>query len=93
MKFWIGALAEIANVTVLWAQLIVDGESKGPHPFLFPIRCKKSHKVLPGVIIRDCGIKRGLNYIDNRSLILEDVRIPKSYLLRKYGYVDDYGKY
>lgn len=70
MKFWIGALAELANVTVLWAQLIIDGDSKGPHPFLLPIRCQKSHKVLPGIIIRDCGFKRGLNYIDNGSLIL-----------------------
>lgn len=70
MKFWIGALGEIANVTVVWAQLIVDGEIKGPHPFYLPIRCKKTHSVLPGIIIGDCGPKKGLNYIDNGSMIL-----------------------
>lgn len=38
MKFWIGAAAQLATKSVIWAQLIVDGQSYGPHPFIVPIR-------------------------------------------------------
>lgn len=93
MKFWIGALGELANVSVVWAQLIIDGDSKGPHPFFMNIRCSKTHKVLPGIKIGDCGPKKGLNYIDNGYMILEDVRIPRENLLGKYGSVDSKGVY
>ena len=40
MKFWIGAAAQIANISVIWAQLVVDGKKYGPHPFVVPIRNK-----------------------------------------------------
>lgn len=42
MKFWIGAAAQLANMSVIWAQLIVDGKNCGPHPFIVPIRDKKT---------------------------------------------------
>lgn len=77
MKYWIGAAAEIANMAVIWAQLVIDGKSQGPHPFVVPIRCKKTHKVLPGITIGDCGPKNGLDYIDNGYIIMEGVRIPR----------------
>lgn len=93
MKFWIGAAAEIANMAIIWAQLIVDGKSHGPHPFILPIRCRKTHKVLPGITIGDCGPKNGLNYIDNGYIILDNVRLPKDNLLGKLGDVDEQGKY
>jgi acyl-CoA oxidase len=93
MKYWIGALAEVANVTILWAQLIINEKSEGPHPFYLPIRCPKTHKVLPGITIGDCGPKKGVNGIDNGYMILEDVRIPHSWLLGKYGSVDKTGAY
>ena len=80
-------------MTILWAQLIINGKSEGPHPFYFPIRCLKTHKVLPGVTIGDCGPKKGQNYIDNGYMILNDVRIPRKYLLGKYGSVDEKGVY
>ena len=93
MKYWIGGLAEISNVTILWAQLVINGKSEGPHPFYFPTRCKKTHKVLPGITIGDCGPKKGKNYIDNGYMILNDVRIPRKYLLGKYGSVNEQGIY
>ena len=37
MKFWIGATADLANMTVLWAQLIIGETNYGPHVFLVPI--------------------------------------------------------
>jgi hypothetical protein len=30
----------MANIAVLWAQLIVDGKSYGPHPFVVSLRNK-----------------------------------------------------
>jgi acyl-CoA oxidase len=85
MKFWIGNSALTANKTVMWAQLIVDGINYGPHVFILQIRDEKNHKVLPGIIIGDCGPKNGLNGIDNGYTMLKDVRIPSKALLGKLG--------
>ena len=38
LKWWIGAAAQIANTSVIWAQLIVNEENHGVHAFLVPIR-------------------------------------------------------
>lgn len=76
MKFWIGNLANDANKTILWAQLIVDGVNYGPHPFLMRVRDAQTHQVLPGIIIGDCGPKNGLNAIDNGYMIVDNVRTP-----------------
>lgn len=70
MKYWIGGAAETANMCVLWAQLIVDGISYGPHPFVFRLRCSKTHRVLPGITIGDCGPKNGGNGIDNGFIMV-----------------------
>lgn len=43
MKFWIGAMASTACMTIMWAQLIVNGENYGPHPFLMKIRDPHTH--------------------------------------------------
>jgi acyl-CoA oxidase len=77
MKYWIGGVAETMTTSVMWAQLIIDGESQGPHPFIFPIRCLKTHQVLPGITIGDCGPKNGYNLVDNGFIIIDNVRIPK----------------
>lgn len=34
MKYWVGGLAEVANMALVWAQLIVKGVNYGPHPFV-----------------------------------------------------------
>lgn len=77
MKYWVGGAAEIANISIIWAQLIVDNQSQGPHAFIVPLRCKKTHKVLNNIIIGDCGPKNGINYNDNGYIILDDIRIPR----------------
>lgn len=76
MKFWIGGAAELMTMSVIWAQLIVNGKSEGPHPFVVPIRSKTTHQVLPGITIGDCGSKNGVNGIDNAYLIFDDVKVP-----------------
>jgi acyl-CoA oxidase len=88
MKFWIGGAAEVMTMSVIWAQVIMNGVSEGPHPFIVPIRGKKTHKVLPGITIGDCGPKNGGNGIDNGYIILENVQVPVENLLGKFGWID-----
>ena len=83
----------MSNKTILWAQLIVNGKSQGPHPFYLPIRCPKCHVVLEGITIGDCGPKKGLNAIDNGYMILDNVKVPRKFLLGKYGSIDSSGNY
>ena len=61
MKFWIGAAANVANMAVIWAQLYIDGKCYGVHSYIVPIRDRRTHKLLPGVLIGDCGPKNGHN--------------------------------
>lgn len=77
------------TTSVMWAQLIVDGVSHGPHPFIFPIRCQKTHKILPGITIGDCGPKNAHNLVDNGYIIIDNVTIPKENLLDKLGGIDE----
>jgi len=93
MKFWIGATADLANMTVLWAQLIIGETNYGPHVFLVPIRDLRDHAVLPGVIIGDCGYKNGNNGIDNGFLIFKNYRIPRDNLLDKFSQVLPNGEF
>lgn len=93
MKFWIGATADLANMTVLWAQLIIGETNYGPHVFLVPIRDLRDHSVLPGVVIGDCGHKNGNNGIDNGFLIFKNYRIPRENLLDKFSQVLPNGEF
>lgn len=93
MKFWIGAAAEIANMSVIWAQLYIDGKCYGVHPYIVPIRDKKTHRLLPGVLIGDCGPKNGCNNIDNGFMLFDNVRIPWENQLDRISGVDENGKF
>lgn len=88
MKFWIGALAEVATYSAIWAQVVVDGIKYGPQPFIVPIRDPLTHKPYPGVIIGDCGNKNGSNNIDNGYILFDNYKIPKDNCLNRYSGVD-----
>ena len=82
----------------VFARLIIpdaNGKRKdhGVHAFVVPLRDPASHELLPGVEIRDCGYKVGLNGIDNGALRFSNVRIPRSFLLNKFGSVNSRGEY
>ena len=93
MKYWIGALAEIGTMAVIWAQLIIDGKSYGPQPFVVPIRNPETHEVYPGVKVMDCGHKNGSNNIDNGAVMFENYKIPKDYCLDRYSGINQKGEY
>ena len=58
-----------------------------------PIRDKVAGNPLPGVSIRDMGIKFGVNGVDNAVLSFKDVRIPRINMMNKYNDVDKSGTF
>lgn len=91
-KEYIGNAARDGRMAAVFAQLITGGESRGVHAFLVPIR-DEDGGALPGVTIEDCGHKAGLNGVDNGRLTFDQVRIPRTALLNRYGDVAEDGTY
>jgi acyl-CoA oxidase len=91
-KEYIGNAARDGRMAVVFAQLITRDELQGVHAFVVPIRNNDGHP-LPGVRIEDCGLKAGLNGVDNGRLYFDQVRVPRENLLNRYGDVDADGAY
>ena len=91
-KDYIGNAARDGLAAVVFAQLVVAGEEHGVHAFMVPIRDTEGHPA-PGVSIGDCGVKGGLNGVDNGRLSFDHVRVPRTALLDRYGAVHEDGSY
>lgn len=91
-KDYIGNAADHGHLAVVFAQLITGEENCGVHAFLVPIR-DQAGGPMPGVRIEDCGRKAGLNGVDNGRLLFDQVRIPRTALLNRYGDVAEDGTY
>src|SRR5690606_15664289 len=72
--------------------LITQGESKGVHCFLVPIRDEQGAD-LPGVTTSDDGLKGGLLGVDNGRIVFDHVRVPREALLNRYADVAPDGSY
>lgn len=83
----------MANMSVVFAQLYIDGKCYGVHSYIVPIRDPDTHDLYPGVLIGDCGPKMGLNGIDNGLMIFDRYRIPKDNQLDRLSGVDENGKF
>jgi acyl-CoA oxidase len=90
-KDYIGNAARHGETAVVFAQLIVGGESHGVHALVVPLR--REGRALPGVTITDCGPKMGLNGVDNGRITFDDVRVPRAALLDRFGQVSSEGVY
>ncbi|GAM24444.1 hypothetical protein SAMD00019534_076190 [Acytostelium subglobosum LB1] len=91
-KFWIGAAAQHARNATVFARLIVAGKDHGIHALVVPIR-DSFGRSMPGVTLRDCGHKLGLNGIDNGQIHFDHVAIPRINLLNKFSDVTEDGQY
>lgn len=80
------------HMASVFAQLIVDGENHGVHAVLVPLR-DASGELLPGVEVQDNGYKLGLNGVDNGRIWFDEVRVPRTNLLNRFGDVDEHGVY
>ncbi|MCL4113851.1 UNVERIFIED_CONTAM: hypothetical protein GTU68_043601 [Idotea baltica] len=76
----------------VFTQLIVNGENQGVHAVLVPLRNAQG-ELLPGIEIKDCGYKMGLNGVDNGRIWFNKVSVPVENLLNKYGNITSDGKY
>lgn len=91
-KDYIGNAARDGRLATVFAQLEVEGEGRGVHAILVPIRGEDGEPI-PGVTIEDCGEKLGLNGVDNGRLHFDRVRVPRENLLDRFASIDDDGAY
>jgi acyl-CoA oxidase len=91
-KEYIGNAACHGQMATVFAKLIVDGKDYGVSAFLVPLR-DPSGKMLPGITIKDCGRKMGLNGVDNGVIYFNNVVIPKENMLDKFASVSELGKF
>lgn len=91
-KEWIGNAARDGRMATVFAQLVVDGVSRGVHAFLVPLR-DADGALLPGVRIADCGPKMGLDGVDNGQIWFDDVVVPRDNLLDRFAQVHADGTY
>jgi acyl-CoA oxidase len=91
-KDYIGNAALHGRMAVVFAQLVTDTGHHGVHAFLVPLRDERGEP-LPGVSIEDCGLKIGLNGVDNGRIAFRHVRIPRENLLDRHGSVSEGGAY
>jgi len=91
-KDWIGGAAASARLATVFAQLEVGEERHGVHAFLVPLRDEGGNP-LPGIRLEDCGLKVGLNGVDNGKIAFDQVRVPRENLLDRFAAVDSEGLY
>jgi acyl-CoA oxidase len=91
-KNYIGNSAEDGQLAVVFAQLEVSGQKHGVHAFLVPIR-DGNGRPLPGVTIKDNGLKMGLNGVDNGQIWFDHVQVPRVEMLNRFADVTAEGRY
>ncbi|MFJ3311358.1 acyl-CoA dehydrogenase [Micrococcus endophyticus] len=91
-KDYLGNAALHGRAATVFAQLITKGVNHGVHCFYVPIR-DEDGAFLPGIGGEDDGLKGGLNGIDNGRLHFDQVRVPRTNLLNRYGDVAEDGTY
>lgn len=91
-KEYLGNAALHGIAATVFAQLITNGVNHGVHCFYVPL-CDDQGNDLPGITREDDGVKGGLNGIDNGRLAFDNIRIPRTNLLNRYGNVDAEGNY
>ena len=91
-KEYIGNAACHGQMATVFAKMLVEGKDYGVSAFIVPLR-NASGEVLPGVTIRDCGKKMGLNGVDNGVIIFDNVEIPYDSLLDRFASISPDGKF
>lgn len=89
-KEYIGNAAMHGEAATVFAKLIIDGKDYGVNAFIVPLR-NKEKETLPGITIKDCGHKMGLNGVDNGVIYFNNVVIPKENMLDRFASVNDAG--
>ncbi|MBM3178248.1 MAG: acyl-CoA dehydrogenase family protein [Bacteroidetes bacterium] len=91
-KEYIGNAALHGKMATVFAKIMVEGKDYGVGAFVVALRDDHG-STLPGITIKDCGRKLGLNGVDNGVIYFNQVTIPASEMLDRYAGVDDQGKF
>jgi acyl-CoA oxidase len=91
-KEYIGNAAKHGQMATVFAKLIIGGDDYGINAFIVPLR-HANGKVLKGITIGDCGLKMGLNGIDNGTIRFENVIIPKENMLDRFASINEKGEF
>jgi len=91
-KEYIGNAAKHGQKATVFAKLIIDGNDYGINAFIVPLR-DINGRVLKGIIIGDCGLKMGLNGVDNGTIRFEKVVIPKENMLDRFASINEKGEF
>jgi acyl-CoA oxidase len=91
-KEYIGNAALHGKMATVFAKLIVEEVDYGVAAFVVPLRDSKG-KVIPGVRIKDCGRKMGLNGVDNGVIYFDKVIIPVDNMLDRFTRISDEGQF
>ena len=93
VKYWVGNLAETANYTLLFANLIIDGKSYGTHSFLVKIRDRVNGDPVSNTVIGDCGEKKSHKGLDNGWIRFINLHIPYDSLMDGFCRITENGEY
>ncbi len=91
-KEYIGNAAVHGQMATVFAKLIIGEVDYGVNAFIVPLR-DESGNTFDGVKIEDCGLKMGLNGVDNGRIWFDRVEIPYDNMLDKYARVDENGQF
>jgi len=91
-KEYIGNAALHGRMATVFAKIIIEGKDYGVGAFVVPLR-DQNGKTLPGITIKDCGRKLGLNGVDNGVIRFEQVVIPADEMLDRFAGVTPDGKF
>lgn len=91
-KEFIGNAALHGQLATVFAKLIIDGTDYGVNAFLVPIRNGKG-QLMPGVTVKDCGHKLGLNGVDNGVIYFDQVEIPVGNMLDRFAQITPEGQF
>jgi acyl-CoA oxidase len=91
-KEYIGNAALHGQMATVFAKLVIGEHDYGVNAFIVPLRDEKG-LVLEGITIGDCGLKMGLNGVDNGTIRFENVIIPKENMLDRFASVNENGEF
>lgn len=92
-KYWIGGAADRATLSTVFARLVIAGEDYGIHAFVVRLRGAPGGDALPGIHIEDCGVKAGLNGVDNGRIWFDGLRVARGDMLSGKSSVSADGAY
>ena len=91
-KEYIGNAAKHGQMATVFAKLIIGGNDYGINAFIVPLR-DTNGKILKGITIGDCGLKMGLNGVDNGTIRFDKVVVPKENMLDRFASINEKGEF